>query len=141
MFEATFDLSIKYKIPTLKIRYNRKLFCGLRKKRLEHTDVWFDRVHDQINRCEFAQFTEILLVDKFFCELSEDEIQPFLETDTWSLKQLNEYFSSRRSQESHVDERQQLPFQTVKNEIVSTIEPLIAQKLEPISRNISFQTF
>lgn len=133
MFEATFDLSIKYKIPSLKIRYNRRIFCGLRKKRQELTDVWFDRVQDRINRCEFAQFTEVLLIDKFFCELSDDEIKPFLGTDTWSLKQLSEYFSTRRSRiidaertnthlSNHVDQTQQLPFESVKNEVVSTIE-------------------
>lgn len=135
MFEAVFDLSIKYKIPSLRVRYNRKIFCGLKKKRNELVNDWFNRVQDRINRCEFEKFTEVLLIDKFFCELSDDEIKPYLDTDTWSLKQLDEYFSSQSSQiiidtertnthianDGNVDCRQQLPSQIVKNEVVCTI--------------------
>lgn len=134
MFEAIFDLSIKYKIPSLKVRYNRKIFCGLKKKRNELVNDWFNRVQDRINRCEFENISEVLLIDKFFCELNDDEIKPFLDTDTWSLNQLNEYFSSRNSKiidiertNTHMangennDQRPPSTSQTVKNEIVSTI--------------------
>lgn len=129
MFEAIFDLSIKYKIPSNKIRRNRKLFCGLKKKHDELINAWFIRVQSRINRCEFEKFTEVLLIDKFFCELSDDEIKTFKTTDTWSLKQLNEYFSRKNinnecanlhtanNVEVHVDRRQRPPLQDVKNEV------------------------
>lgn len=128
MFEAIFDLSIKYKIPSNKIRHNRKIFCGLKKKRDELIDVWFKRVQNRINCCEFAKFAEVLLIDKFFCELSEDEIKSFQGTDTWSLKQLDEYFRSPNintectsTNDENVQQTQRLPLEVVKNEIVSTV--------------------
>lgn len=94
MFEATFDSCIKYKIPSKKIRHNRRLFHGLKKKRNELVNEWLNRVQDRANRCEFEKFSEILLIDKFFCELSDDdEIKSFQGTDTWTLNQLNEHFS------------------------------------------------
>lgn len=130
MFEAIFDLSIKYKIPSNKIRRNRKLFCGLKKKHDELINVWFNRVQSRINRCEFAKFTEVLLIDKFFCELSDDEIKSFQGTETWSLKQLNEYFSSQNiniecadthTANDDVGRTQRLPLEVVKHEVVSIV--------------------
>lgn len=132
MFEAIFDLSLKYKIPSNQIRRNRKVFYGLKKKRDELINLWFNRVQSHINGCEFGKLTEILFIDKFFCELSNDEINSFQATETWSLKQLKEYSVSQNvnteytnsqiANDKNVDQRQKLLLEAVKNEVVvSTI--------------------
>lgn len=128
MFEAIFDLSLKYKIPSFKIRYNRKVFYGLKKKRDEVMDVWFNRVQNRISCCEFGKLTEIILIDKFFCELSNEEIKSFRGTESWSLNQLKEFsFSqgintectnSHITNDKNVDQRQKLLLEAVKNEVV-----------------------
>lgn len=116
MFETIFDL-ISYKIPSNKIRNNRKVFYGMKKKRNEIAKIWFNRVQSRINCCEFAKLTEIILIDKFFCELSNNEIKSFQGTETWSLKQLNEYFFGQND----VNECQKSPLVAIKYEAVSTL--------------------
>lgn len=129
MIDPSVDFG-SYKIPSKNIRKNRKVFYGLKKKRGELIEKWFDRVQSRINCCEFAKLTEILLIDKFFCELGNDELKSFQGSENWSLKQLNEYFfgqnidtvrisSHLANTESDVDQCQMSPSEAVKYEIVS----------------------
>lgn len=126
MFEATFDL-ISYKIPSNEIRHNRKSFYGLKKKRNELAEIWFNRVQSRINDCEFAKLTDIVLLDKFFCELNNDEIKSFQCTEIWSLKQLNDYFFGQND----VNECQMVvPLAAVKHEIVSIAKMYTFYKMQ-----------
>lgn len=137
MDESIFDSGIKYKIPSNKTRRNRSLFHGLKKNRRELIKKWFQRVQSHISHCEFEKLTEILLIDKFFCELNDEEIKSFQGTDTWTLNQLNEYFSCRNihfecaneapngNDGNQFDDDQPFPFPAIEYEDVSIIEHLL----------------
>lgn len=125
-----------YEIPSNKIRRNRKFFYGLKKKRDESIEIWFNCVRSSIDGCEFAKLGEILLVDKFFSEIDNNELKSFKNAKTWSLKQLNEYFvgheidtvwvnSGDGSNENETDVRQrgqESQSDAVKCEIVSILK-------------------
>lgn len=130
MIEAICALDFLYKVPPKEIRLNRRTFYGLQKGRGELIKVWFDRVQSQINCCEFAKLTEVLLIDKFFCELGNDEMKSFQDTETWSLKKLNEYFFDQNVDTAHMhsydntndennDESQKSPIEALKFKFVS----------------------
>lgn len=132
MIESIVDFD-PYKVPSNKIRQNRKVFYGLKKNRGERIKTWFNRVRSRVDCCAFAKLTEILLIDKFLCELGKEEIRSFQNTETWSLKQLNEYFSGRnadtgkkshsKNNDNDVDQCQEFaPLETVKYEIVSIVK-------------------
>lgn len=79
-----------YRIPSKKIRRNRKSFFDLKKKRDEPVKLWCTHVQNSIDGCAFGKLTEILLIDKFFCELNDRELESFQSTKTWTLQQLTE---------------------------------------------------
>lgn len=81
-----------YKTPSPKMRHNRKVFYGLHRKFAEPIEKWLKRVENRISRCNFAEFTEFLLIDKFFSELDNSEMDILQsERRTWSIKKLWEY--------------------------------------------------
>lgn len=90
-----------YKIPSPKIRHNRKLFYGLYRKFEEPIEKWLKRVEIRINRCDFAKLTEYFLIDKFVGELNDVEFDVMQSTRrTWSLKQLREYILDERNDDT-----------------------------------------
>lgn len=81
-----------YKAPKKEIIQNRKTFYDLKRGKNESTDEWLKRVQKCISSCDFPIFVEFLLIDRFVCGLNKTEMQIILNTETWSLKQLLEYF-------------------------------------------------
>lgn len=133
MVEPIVDFD-SYQIPSNKIRRNRKVFYGLKKKRGERIKTWFNRIQSRIDCCEFANLAEILSIDKFFCELDSNELKSFQGIEIWSLQQLNAYFFGQNvdtvwinSQHeinengNDIDQGQKSPSEAVKYEIVSMI--------------------
>lgn len=86
-----YDLNL-YKIPSDAIIQNRQIFYALLREHGESTKAWLKRVQFCINRCEFPEFIEYLLIDKFICELNRNENEYFRMAHSWTLKQLNKYF-------------------------------------------------
>lgn len=91
MVEAFYNWEL-YKIPSVEILSNRKIFYKLKRKKEESCGKWLHRIRHHIDCCEFSQFTEFLLVDKFFCELNTDEIKSMQTARNWSFQNLCEHF-------------------------------------------------
>lgn len=92
-----------YKIVSPKIRHNRKLFYSLLRKFEEPIEKWLNRIETRINRCDFAKFSEYILLDKFFSELNKEEIDIIgCERQTWTIKQLRQYLWVENIDTAHI---------------------------------------
>lgn len=85
-----------YKTPPNEILRHRKKFYGLT-KRCDDTASWMSRLQSQISRCEFPPVLsrEFLLIDRFVCELTDNETEFLRRTNTWTLMELTEYLIDR----------------------------------------------
>lgn len=81
-----------FKLPSPKVRHYRRAFYGLHRKFEEPIEKWLKRIESRINRCDYTEFSEYLIIDRFFSELNTEEIA-VIQSDrkTWSLKQLHQY--------------------------------------------------
>lgn len=86
-----------YRTPTSEILRHRKEFYGALQGNEEKTSEWLNRIQRQLDRCEFPKFinAEYLLIDKFVCELSDDEREAIGTVNIWTLMELNEYVVNR----------------------------------------------
>lgn len=85
-----------YKIPSESILQKRIEFYKLQRKSEESIENWLDRVEYYISYCKFPEFVEYLAIDKFMCKLKSYELKDLRNLgNTWTLKQLNEYFNNR----------------------------------------------
>lgn len=93
MAEISCNLSL-YKTPTNEILRHRKEFYGVMARNDEKTTKWLHRIQSQIDRCEFPPMIsrEYLLIDKFVCELNDDERKFIRSVNIWTLSELNECF-------------------------------------------------
>lgn len=82
-----------YKTPSNEIVRHRRAFYGLWKRCDDQTGTWLDRVQNQIRLCEFPPILspEYLLIDKFVCELGDDERTLIQSIDTWTLMDLTDF--------------------------------------------------
>lgn len=81
-----------YKAPKKEILQNRRAFYDLKRGKNESIDEWLKRIQKCIGCCDFPIFVEFLLIDRFVCGLNRAEMKIILDTETWSLKQLLDYF-------------------------------------------------
>lgn len=66
----------KYEFPDDTAIYKqRSEFYTLHKGNAEPIEKWLDRVRYSIGSCQFGALTDFLLMDKFICELDEEDIQ------------------------------------------------------------------
>lgn len=134
MLKAMTNLNV-YKIPSNKIRQNRKSFLNLHRNDAEPINLWLDRVESAINRCEYPVFAKFLLIDKFVSEINDDEIELMLRSDvrrrTWSYKQLREYAVHKDMQKINGDivldknaesNDEMIPLNLIKSEPVSELK-------------------
>lgn len=82
-----------YKIPSHEILKKRRKFYGLRKEVGESVERWLKRVQLCIDYCEFPKgIIEFLLIDRYICELNDNELKAIERVDTWSVEQLLRYY-------------------------------------------------
>lgn len=81
-------LSTFYEIPTDAILEHRKFFYSTQKEATEPVAEWFCRIRNVIEHCEFGDFSNFLIIDKFFCGLNDDAKRWLRKTKTWSTDQL-----------------------------------------------------
>lgn len=125
---------ILYKTPSIEIIRHRKEFYGLWKRCDDQTFTWLNRVQNKIDRCEFPPVLsrDYLLVDRFVCALDDDERKFVQSVNTWTLKELQDYFDHRQadtdygiqSSQTAIDENEQKEMPTfcdVKCEFVSKL--------------------
>lgn len=93
-----------YKAPKKEILQNRKAFYDLKRGKNESIDEWLKRIQKCINCCDFPIFVEFLLIDRFVCGLNKSEMEIILDTETWSLKQLLEYFLNQNIKTESTEE-------------------------------------
>lgn len=82
-----------YETPSNEILRHRRGFYDLWKRCDDQTAAWLDRVQSQISLCEFPPLIsrEYLLIDKFLCELDDDERAFIQSVDTWTLIKLKDF--------------------------------------------------
>lgn len=83
---------VLYEAPKKEIVKNRKVFYELKRREKESVDKWLQRVQKCIECCDFPEFMEFLVIDRFVCGLDNTEMEIILKTAAWSLKQLLEHF-------------------------------------------------
>lgn len=82
-----------YKIPSHEILKKRRKFYGSRKEVGESVERWLKRVQLCIDYCEFPKgIIEFLLIDRYICELNDNELKAIERVDTWSVEQLLRYY-------------------------------------------------
>lgn len=86
-----------YKIPSNEILHKRIEFYDLKRGIGETVEQWLNRVQSSILSCTFPTITNrFLLIDRFICGLSRDEMQIIERAGTWStLKQLMAMFADQ----------------------------------------------
>lgn len=77
-----------YQFPPEFVLKNRREFYLSQKENTESISEWLYRIGKCIKDCDFGAISNFLLIDKFFCELSDEDIRKFQNDATWSLEQL-----------------------------------------------------
>lgn len=81
--------SYLYEIPDSTIIEHRIEFYSMHKESTEALEKWLHRVRNSVDYCQFGTLRDFLLMDKFFCELNDDEIQILNNTETWLFNELD----------------------------------------------------
>lgn len=77
-----------YQFPPEFVLKNRREFYLSQKENTESISKWLYRIGNCIKDCDFGAISNFLLIDKFFCELGDEDIRKFQNDATWSLEQL-----------------------------------------------------
>lgn len=83
-------------MPTEVIRQNRKIFYSVQKFSNESIAQWLWRIREYLDGCEFGAVAEFLLIDKFICELADDDVCKFNNFELWSLTQLEQIVQDQK---------------------------------------------
>lgn len=112
-----------YKTPSDEILRKRKEFYNLWRRCDDQPTIWMHRAQNQMNRCDFPPFMsrEYLLIDKFVCQLNDNERKFIQSVNTWTLTELIEYFGGQKlianetstANTAHIDQNQQQPTSTI----------------------------
>lgn len=81
--------SYLYEIPSSTIIDHRIEFYAMHKESTEALERWLYRVRRSADYCQFGTLRDFLLMDKFVCELNNDDIQILRNTGTWSFNELD----------------------------------------------------
>lgn len=129
MTETVCEMDL-YIVPSDEIRNNRKAFYDLRRERSELIKTWLNRIELSVSCCEFAKYTEFLLIDKFFCGLHNDEMHVITRAHTWSFKQFNKHFNpTNNTGHGHMNANMTLDENADQSHTIS----VNAVKCEPVS--------
>lgn len=82
-----------YRISCDAVVRSRRAFYSSHKETTETITNWLWRTQQCIKDCEFGGLADFLLIDKFICELSGEEMQQFQTVQSFSLAQLYEVAS------------------------------------------------
>lgn len=77
-----------YEIPTDAVLEHRKKFYSTEKELTEPIAEWFCRIRSAIEHCDYGDFSNFLIIDKFFCGLDADAKRWLRKTKAWSADQL-----------------------------------------------------
>lgn len=78
MTEVLNNYSKFYQTPPKLVLQSRKIFYSLQKLKEEPVLEWLRRLKIGLDRCVFGTLADFLLIDKFICELSNDEIHELM---------------------------------------------------------------
>lgn len=59
----------EYTIPSLAAYHKRKLFHSNERNQFEANDEWYHRILEALHGCEYGEFADFLLIDKFISAL------------------------------------------------------------------------
>lgn len=59
----------KYTIPSLAAYHKRTLFHSIERSPSEANDEWYNRILEVLQGCEYGEFTDFIVIDKFISGL------------------------------------------------------------------------
>lgn len=129
-----------YKAPKKEILKNRKAFYELKRRKSESIDKWLQRIQKCIDCCDFPDFVEFLVIDRFVCSLNKAEMEIILNTEAWSLKQLLEHFLNRNGDKVKSDKpKRNVPASPMHSESVNILKILPKFSFDPFILLHGFQ--
>lgn len=79
---------ITYKTPTFSAFFCRKEFHMIEKESSEDLKHWLQRIQTAIAGCDFGDFTDFMLIEKFLCGLSEENFEKYSKTPILDVNNL-----------------------------------------------------
>lgn len=119
---------IIYKTPSHLAFNCRKIFHAMEKTATEELEQWFCRIQSAIDGCDFDNFSDFMLIEKFISGLNEKTFEKYAEINTLTVEQILLIESSDEFIGNN-------PFVSIKFEPIKDIDELLS--LEIIKRNIS----
>lgn len=119
---------IIYKTPSHSAFHCRKIFHAMEKKPTEELEQWFCRIKAAITGCDFDNFSDFMLIEKFISGLNEKTFEKYAEANTLTVEQLLLIETS----DAFIGNS---PFLDIKFEPIKDIDELLS--LEIVERNIS----
>lgn len=79
---------IVYKTPSNEVFHHRQQFHATQKTPNESILDWYKRLQKVINRCEFENVTDYMLIDKFVSGLGDADFEKISQVTTWTIDEL-----------------------------------------------------
>lgn len=140
MTEINSNLNL-YQVPSNDILRYRKEFYDLWRRIDDPSMTWLNRVQNQIERCEFPPLMsrEYILIDRFMCELNDDEKDIVGTVEAWTPTELTEYFLHQKQTNDHqMNEASAITESIDQHSEVRSSPLLIAVRSESVSKFVNF---
>lgn len=108
---------ITYKTPSFPAFCCRKEFHMIERESSEDLEHWLQRIQTAIAGCDFGDFTEFMLIEKFLCGLSEENFEKYSKTNTLDVDELLTIGTSNTSTLKSSDDG--IEFDPIKDELLS----------------------
>ncbi|KAJ6649606.1 hypothetical protein Bhyg_04844 [Pseudolycoriella hygida] len=108
---------MEYQTPCVTTFHNRKRFHATQKSLSESISEWFKRLQTIVNNCEFKQFADFMLMDKFMSGLSETDFEKISKVPIWTVDELilmvigNAHTSASKEPINTPESKEDVPFQ------------------------------
>lgn len=75
----------KYTIPSLDAYHRRKIFHSNERNQFEANDEWYHRILEALHGCEYGEFADFIVIDKFISGLDYETFQKYAEQTTLTI--------------------------------------------------------
>lgn len=86
----------KYTIPTLAAYHKRKLFHSNERNQFEANDEWYHRILEALHGCEYGEFADFIVIDKFISGLDYETFLKYAERTTLTIGDVHSIGSDDR---------------------------------------------
>lgn len=79
----------KYTIPSLAAYHNRKVFHSNERNQFEANDEWYRRISEALHGCEYGEFSDFIVIDKFISGLDYETFRKYAERTTLTIEDVH----------------------------------------------------